>query len=93
MENRLIFLSMAAIDRKKAAENRWLPDKLFPRLTHRIAAAGGTHDRNELTGKYGKGNITKCFGFSFQIVICVIDIFKLQYWFHVATPYMKEIIH
>ena len=37
MENRLIFLSMAAIDENRAKENRWLPDQLFPLVTHRIA--------------------------------------------------------
>ena len=37
MENKLIFLSMAAIDEKRAKENRWLPDNLFPLVTHRIA--------------------------------------------------------
>lgn len=39
MENRLIFLSMAAIDEKRAEENQWLPDDLFPLVTHRIAAS------------------------------------------------------
>lgn len=49
MENRLIFLSMAAIDGKRAEKYRWLPgildrqkDGLFPQLNHCIAAAAGT---------------------------------------------------
>lgn len=49
MENRHIFLSMAAIDENRARENRWLPDQLFPLVTHRIAAAGWTDHSRELS--------------------------------------------
>lgn len=49
MENRLIFLSMAAIDENRARENRWLPDQLFPLVTHRIAASGRSHDSGEFS--------------------------------------------
>lgn len=50
MENRLIFLSMAAIDEKRAEENQWLPDDLFPLVTHRIPAARRSHDGCEFPG-------------------------------------------
>lgn len=76
MENRLIFLSMAAIDRKKAAENRWLPDKLFPRLTHRIAAPGRTYNGNKFSFSEGKGDAFKRRSFPFEVVIGVMDILK-----------------
>lgn len=49
MENKLIFLSMAAIDEKRAKENQWLPDNLFPLVTHRIAAAGRPDDGGEFS--------------------------------------------
>ena len=49
MENKLIFLSMAAIDENRARENRWLPDDLFPLVTHRIAASGRADDGRELS--------------------------------------------
>lgn len=65
MENKPIFLSMAAIDMQKAEQYRRLPDKLFPLQPHRIAAAGWSDDCNELTGRDRKRNICKCFGFSF----------------------------
>lgn len=54
MENRLIFLSMAAIDENRAKENRWLPDQLFPLVTHRIAAAGGTDYGDKFAFSQGK---------------------------------------
>ena len=57
MENKPIFLSMAAIDGKRAEENRWLPEELFPLVTHRIAAPGGTDYRGEFPGREGKGNV------------------------------------
>lgn len=57
MENKPIFLSMAAIDGKRAEENRWLPEELFPLVTHRIAAPGGTDYCGELPGREGKGNV------------------------------------
>lgn len=49
MENKPIFLSMAAIDGKKAEQNQWLPKELFPLRTHRIAASGRTDDRYEFS--------------------------------------------
>lgn len=49
MENRLIFLSMAAIDEKRAEENQWLPDDLFPLVTHRITAAGSSNYGNKFS--------------------------------------------
>ncbi len=57
MENRLIFLSMAAIDEKRAEENQWLPDDLFPLVTHRIAAAGRTDNSSKFSGGKRKGKI------------------------------------
>ena len=48
MENKLIFLSMAAIDEKRAKENRWLPDNLFPLVTHRIPASRRSDNGREL---------------------------------------------
>lgn len=57
MENRLIFLSMAAIDEKRAEENQWLPDDLFPLVTHRIATSGRTDNCCEGSRLHGKGKI------------------------------------
>lgn len=54
MENRLIFLSMAAIDEKRAEENQWLPDDLFPLVTHRISTARRTDDRRKFSTGSGK---------------------------------------
>lgn len=52
MENKLIFLSMAAIDEKRAKENQWLPDNLFPLVTHRISAPRrADHGRELSSGK------------------------------------------
>ncbi len=49
MVTKLIFLSMAAIDHKKAEKYQWLPSELFPLLTHRIAASGRPDDGDELS--------------------------------------------
>lgn len=76
MENKPIFLSMAAIDGKKAEQNQWLPKELFPLRTHRIAAAGWSHDGNEFAGGNGKGDISQCCSFTFQCMVSIIDILK-----------------
>lgn len=86
MENRLIFLSMAAIDENRARENRWLPDQLFPLVTHRIAAAGRTDDGGESAGSKRKGNIPQCRCLSFRCMVGVIYIFQFKNWFHIVSP-------
>ena len=58
MENRLIFLSMAAIDENRARENRWLPDQLFPLVTHRIPTSG----RSDNGGKFSGGKLKRNIG-------------------------------
>ncbi len=54
MENKPIFLSMAAIDGEKAVQNRWLPEELFPLAAHRIAAPRRADYCGELSGSEGK---------------------------------------
>lgn len=75
MENRLIFLSMAAIDEKRAEENQWLPDDLFPLVTHRIAASGRSDDSCEFAGRQGKCNAGQCLSFTLRCVIGIGYIF------------------
>lgn len=76
MESRPIFLSMAAIDIEKAEANRWLPGKLFPLRTHRIAAAGRSHDRYEFALVQCEGYVCKSGSFSVQSVVGVVDMFE-----------------
>lgn len=76
MENKPIFLSMAAIDGKKAEQNQWLPKELFPLRTHRIAAPRRTYNSDKFSFCEGKGDASKCRGFPFEVVIGVMDILK-----------------
>ena len=57
MVTKLIFLSMAAIDHKKAEKYQWLPSELFPLLTHRIAASGRPDDGDEFSFVQGKRDV------------------------------------
>lgn len=75
MENRLIFLSMAAIDEKRAEENQWLPDDMFPLVTHRIAAAGRTDDSGKFSGAQGERYIGQSFGLPVRCMVGIVDIF------------------
>lgn len=75
MENKPIFLSMAAIDGKKAEQNQWLPKELFPLRTHRITAPGRADDCDEFSGQYRKGKVRQRLCLAFRTVICVMDIF------------------
>ena len=76
MENKPIFLSMAAIDGKKAEQNQWLPKELFPRRTHRIATAGGAYDRYKFSFFETKRDVCKCRSFPLERVIGVVDILQ-----------------
>ena len=57
-----------------------------------FAAPRRSYDGNKLPGGYGEWDICQCFCFSFQTVICIIDIFKFQYGFHADTPIKRYII-
>ena len=76
MESRPIFLSMAAIDIEKAEANRWLPGKLFPLRTHRIAASRRSDYGYEFPFVQCKRYVRKSGGLSLQGVIGVMDMFE-----------------
>ncbi len=78
----LIFLSMAAMDKEKMVENRWLPTDLFPLLYQRIAASGGPDDGNELSGQDRKGNAGQSRGFSVYGMVGKTYIYKFKNRFH-----------
>ena len=82
MESKPIFLSMAAIDGEKAAKNRWLPEKLFPQLTHRIAAAGGADYRCKFSGGECERDIGQSLCLPVQCMIGITDVGQFQDWFH-----------
>ena len=81
MGNRLIFLSMAAIDGKRAEKYRWLPqilgtqkDDLFPQLNHCIAAATGTDNRQKITLMNREIYIMKRGGFSLHCMVGIAHV-------------------
>lgn len=76
---------MAAIDEKRAEENRWLPDDLFPLVTHRIAASRRSYYRGELAGGKRKRNIGQGFCFPVQCMIGITDIIQFEDWVHKVT--------
>ena len=76
MESRPIFLSMAAIDGKKAEQNQWLPKELFPLRTHRIAASRRSDYGYEFPFVQRKRYVRKSGGLSLQGVIGVMDMFE-----------------
>ena len=86
MENRLIFLFMAAIDEKRAKENRWLPDDLFPLVTHCIATAGRPDNGSKFAGGESKRDAGQSRSFAFGRMVGIIYIFQFEYGSHRFTP-------
>lgn len=77
-----IFLSMAAMDKEKMLENRWLPTDLFPLLYQRIAAAGRPDDRDEFTGKHRQRDTRQSRSFAARRMIRKTNVYKFKDWFH-----------
>ena len=67
---------MAAIDIEKAEANRWLPGKLFPLRTHRIAASGRTHDGDEFAFVQCKRYVRKSGSLAVQGMVGIMDVFE-----------------
>lgn len=78
----LIFLSMAAMDKEKMVENRWLPTDLFPLLYQRIAASGGPYDCDELPWQDRQRNAGEGRGLAVRRVIGKTYVYKFKDWFH-----------